>query len=162
MMNNYSKDNNNNDWDKNSINSDVSANTDLKVFHGAINGNNYLNDLNQNDNNLYKKIIYKQQKDKNENLNNKINDKFNLDNYNLKEQKNDKTISNKNLKKEKIIQYEKLLEEAEKLNKEYGKKTDETSLYVENMKDEILSEIRQNYKSYNEIFIKMKEENNKK
>ena len=98
MMNNYSKDNNNNDWDKNSINSDVSANTDLKVFHGAINGNNYLNDLNQNDNNLYKKIIYKQQKDKNENLNNKINDKFNLDNYNLKEQKNDKTISNKNLK----------------------------------------------------------------
>ena len=67
-----------------------------------------------------------------------------------------------NLKKEKIIQYEKLLEEAEKLNKEYGKKTDETSLYVENMKDEILSEIRQNYKSYNEIFIKMKEENNKK
>ena len=67
-----------------------------------------------------------------------------------------------NLKKEKIIQYEKLLEEADKLNKEYGKKTDETSLYVENMKDEILSEIRQNYKSYNEIFIKMKEENNKK
>ncbi len=98
MMNNYSKDNNNTDWDKNSINSDVSANTDLKVFHGAINGNNYLSDLNPNDNNLYKKIIHKQQKEKNENLNNKINDKFNLDNYNLKEQKNDKTISNKNLK----------------------------------------------------------------
>ena len=67
-----------------------------------------------------------------------------------------------NLKKEKIIQYEKLLEEAEKLNKEYGKKSDETSLYVQNMREEILNEIRQNYKSYNEIFIKMKEENNKK
>ena len=67
-----------------------------------------------------------------------------------------------NLKKEKTIQYEKLLGEVSKLNKEYGKKSDETSNYVENMKEEIFSQIRQNYKSYNDIFIKMKEENNKK
>ena len=88
---NHSKDNY--DYDKNSINSDVSANTDLKVFHGAINGNTYLPDLNS-------KIVFQHNKilnneNKNSNLNEKFNDKFNLDDSNNK--KKEKNV-NSNIK----------------------------------------------------------------
>ena len=75
-------------WDKNSENSDVSATTDIKVFHGAINVKSYLSEINRNTNLNVNKILHNNSlnKDNPENINNK----FNL--------KNDKTQN-----KEKII-----------------------------------------------------------
>ena len=83
-----SKEDDDSNWDKNSENSDVSATTDIKVFHGAINGKNYLSEINKNTNLNVNKILHKNllNKDNPENINNK----FNL--------KNDKTQN-----KEKII-----------------------------------------------------------
>ena len=68
---NYSKENFN-EYDQNSMNSDVSANTDIKVFNGAINGINCLNNLNKNFN--YKAENNKKEFDK------KFNEKFNIEN----------------------------------------------------------------------------------
>ena len=72
-MNN--EDNNDSNWDKNSEYSEVSINTDIKVFHGAINGINNLSQLNKNNSFNENKILLKHTL-----LNNKnnINTKFNL------------------------------------------------------------------------------------
>ena len=56
-MNN--EDNNDSNWDKNSEYSEVSINTDIKVFNGAINGKNYLSQLNQNNSFNENKILLK-------------------------------------------------------------------------------------------------------
>ena len=67
-------------------------------------------------------------------------------------------ISNlENNKKERNLVYEKLFEEADVKNKENSKKIEDTISFIQKTKEEILLEIRQNYKSFNEIFLKMKE-----
>jgi hypothetical protein len=127
-MNN--EDNNDINWDKNSEYSEVSINTDIKVFNGAINGKNYLSQLNPNNNINQNKILFK-----NTPLNkeNNINNKSNLNNDNKKEKIISKNINN-DLRNLQVKSFNLFNNETQKenVNKQYEEETNSELLSFRN------------------------------
>ncbi len=127
-MNN--EDNNDINWDKNSEYSEVSINTDIKVFNGAINGKNYLSQLNPYNNSNENKILFK-----NTPLNkeNNINNKFNLNNDNKKEKIISKNINN-DLRNLQVKSFNLFNNETQKenVNKQYEEATNSELLSFRN------------------------------
>jgi hypothetical protein len=106
MSNNINNNNNNflDDNDKDSVNSDISNNTDIKVFHGAINANNFLvKTLGKTANKKEYKNIFNLDKEdnyigikNNNNNNNNGNNKGNISVFKINQINNNKLNSNSN------------------------------------------------------------------